>query len=218
MSDSTVAKSVMETYTIIANHEHATIALRCWSRPVKRYDGKPDLTYHCGEILINSSFGSWANIWTACGTPFKDFLIDADFGYLFTKFMGTKLERHDGEGTMLALRRDIIEQRRHGSLDHHGAREVWDAVDWERDRIESDATSCGYALLEVASQIGGEHPMYDYFADPSAWPRVTKHDCQAVGFWREIWPHFVAELKREADLPAGVSASQPSACAQGSSD
>lgn len=203
MAEAIVTKSVMETYTISANHEHATIALRCWSRTVKRHDGKPDGTYYCGEVLINSSFGSWANTWTACGFPFKEFLAAAGFDYLFTKFMGSKLERHDGEGTLKELRRDILQQRRENRLDCAQAREVWDAVDWERDRIESDETSCGYALLEVASRIGDRHPMRDYFADPSGWPRITRPDCQAAGFWRELWPHFVAELEREK-AAAGV--------------
>lgn len=199
-----VTKSVRECYEIHENHEWANITLKCWDRPAN-VGTQHECTYHCGEITIQSSFGTWGYVWTACGVPFKQFLMRAEFDYVFTKFMGTKLERHDGNGTMLQLKRDIIEQRRKGSLDRVEAREAWAAVDWERDRIESDETSCGYALMEVARQIGDRHPMRDHFADPCAWPRVTKHDCQAVGFWRELWPTFLDALKAEAQ-PAAQAA------------
>lgn len=196
-----VTKTVRECYEVRENHEWANITLACWSRTAN-VGTQHECTYHCGEITIQSSFGTWGNIWTACGTPFKQFLIEAEFDYVFTKFMGNRLHRHDGDGTLKQLKRDIIEKRRRTCLDCDEAREVWDAVQCESDRIESDETSCGYALMEVASQIGSKHPMHDHFADPCAWPRITKPDSQAVGFWRELWPSFVAELKAEKQ-PAG---------------
>lgn len=207
MAEASVTKSVMETYTIRANHEHATIGLRCWSRPVQRHDGKPDDTYYCGEIMINSSFGSWANTWTACGRPFKEFLIDTSFDYAFTKFMGTQLERYDGEATVAQIKRDILERRRTNSLDGEEAREAWDCVTDEDERITSDETSYGYAMWDIGSRLPQRHPMRDYFNDASAWPRHTHPDRQAEGFWRELWPHFVAELAKET--ACGVPAVAP---------
>lgn len=199
-----VSKSVRECYEVRENHEWANITLKCLDR--RANVGTPhEGTYYCGEITIQSSFGTWGYVWTACGVPFKQFLLRAEFDYVFTKFMGTKLERHDGDGTMQQLKRDILEKRRRNHLDRDEAREVWDAVAWERDRIECDPTSCGYALMEVASQIGQRHPMHEDFADPCAWPRITKPDAQAVGFWRELWPSFLAELRREAQ-PAAQAA------------
>lgn len=198
----TVTKTVRECYEVREKHEWANITLACWSRTANR-GTQHEGTYHCGEITIQSSFGTWGYVWTACGVPFKQFLIKAEFDYVFTKFMGTRLRRHDGDGTLQQLKRDIIQERRLTCLDRDEAREVWDAVRQESDRIESDETSCGYALMEVASQIGSKHPMHDHFADPSAWPRVTKPDPQAASFWRELWPLFVAELKTETQ-PAGL--------------
>jgi hypothetical protein len=193
-----VTKSVRECYEVRENHEWANITLACWDRPANV--GTPhETTYYCGEITIQSSFGTWGYVWTACGVPFKRFLMRAEFDYVFTKFMGVKLQRHDGDGTLQQLRRDIIEQRRQGSIDKTEARDVWSAVDWESERIESDPTSCGYALMEVARQIGDSHPMHDHFADPCAWSMATRPDSQAVGFWRELWPSFIAELRRETE-------------------
>ena len=191
-----VTKSGREGYEVRENHEWASITWACWASPPP--PGSTRGMYYCGEITIQSSFGTWGYVWTACGVPFKQFLMRAEFDYVFTKFMGTKLERHDGVGTFRQLQRDIIEQRREGRTDRAEARGAWDAIAWERERIESDATSCGYALMEVARQIGGEHPMHDDFADPCSWPRITKPDVQAVGFWRELWPSFINALKAEA--------------------
>lgn len=196
-----VTKTMRECYEVRENHEWANITLACWDRPAN-VGTKHECTYYCGEITIQSSFGTWGYVWTACGAPFKQFLMRAEFDYVFTKFMGTKLERHDGPGTFRQVQLDILKQRRQGSICCSEAREVWDAVVWERERIEASETSCGYALMEVASRIGRKHPMHDAFSDPCAWPRITKPNAQAVGFWRDLWPSFLDALRAETQLAA----------------
>lgn len=194
-----VTKTTRECYEVRDGKpggEWANITLHCWDRTANR-GTKHEGTYYCGEITIQSSFGTWGHIWTACANPFKEFLQKVEFEYAFGKFMGTGLDRYDGDGTLLQLKRDILERRRQNRLDSTQAREAWDAVEWERDRIESDETSCGFALMDVASQLDDRHPMREHFADPCEWPRVTKRDCQAVGFWRELWPLFLDALKAE---------------------
>ena len=95
--------------------------------------------YYCGEIVINSSFGTWSNTWTACGVPFKQFLTRAEFDYLFTKFMGIKLNCFDGNATMVQIKQDIMERRKSGSLDKDEAREAWGSVMDEDERITSNS-------------------------------------------------------------------------------
>ena len=80
-----------EHYVIRKNYEWASIVVRCWEA---EEHGK---TRHCGEILIHSSYGSWANSWGHCGHQFKQFLTKLDFSYLFVKFMGHKFTVFDGE-------------------------------------------------------------------------------------------------------------------------
>lgn len=202
-----VTKSVSECYEVRHNREWASITLRCWDRPANV--GTPhECTYFCGEIAIVSSFGVWGHAWTACAVPFKEFLVGASFDYLFTKFMGLDLHRHDGDGTLRHFMRDIAERRRQGSLDRDEAREVWNAVVEERHEIAAGQTSCGYALMRIADEIGARHPMHDHFADPCAWPNITKPDSQAAWFWRELWPSFVEALKAEiqpAEHPIAVA-------------
>lgn len=110
MSAAVVTKGICERYSVLNGHEHATVVLRCWDNPPPA--GSSRGMYYCGEIMIHSTFGSWANTWTACGVPFKRFLIGAEFGYVFTKFMGADLERFDGEATLKQIKSDIIRQRR----------------------------------------------------------------------------------------------------------
>lgn len=197
----TVKKTTRECYEVRAGHEWANITLACWDR--RANVGTPhEGTYHCGEITIQSSFGCWGYVWTALGEPFKRFLQDAEFDYVFTKFMGLKLRRHDGEAMLREVRREVLSERRQREMSRSEAREAWDAVGDEADRIESSESDCGYAFMDVARVLGRDHPMHDYFADPMAWPRATKDDAQAVGFWRELWPEFVQALKAEEEAAA----------------
>lgn len=224
MAEASVTKSVMETYTVRNGFERATIAVRCWSRPVKRHDDKPDDTYHCGEILINSSFGSWANTWTACGCPFKEFLTEVEFDYAFGKFMGASLRIYDGERTVRKLRSKIIDERRTHALDRDQARAVWDAIEENETELESSSRDYCECMWRIARDLGiterSRHPLWGEFTEPF-YCTEDCYDPQPVGFWREIWPHFIAELKRElagASSIAGVSASDtsvPDAAEQG---
>lgn len=188
----TVTKTTREAYEIWKDHEYATITLKCWDRPVGEKE-----TYYCGEIMINSSFGSWANTWTACASPFKKFLIRLDFGYFFSKLAGTSLEKFDGEASVKEMFKILIERRKSFSMSRLEAREAWQELEFDKGTAESDERSFGDAMMAVAQALGEHHPMHDDFADPSGWPKVTKPDCQAVGFWEKIWPEFVAELKKE---------------------
>jgi hypothetical protein len=192
-----VKKTQRECYEVRADHEFANITIDCWQRQAN-VGTKHEGTYYCGEIVIHSSFGTWGHTWGACAVPFKQFLAEVEFDYVFTKFMGTELRRFDGEVTLREVRREILEQRRNNRTTTDEAREAWDLVAEEESRIESSETDCGYALHDIASSLSDDHPMHDYFADPMSWPRCTKPDIQAVGFWRELWPLFIEAIKAES--------------------
>lgn len=182
-----------EVYSVRKDHEWATIVLRCWSRPVNA--GGRDTTYYCGEIIINSTFGCWANVWTACGNPFKQFLLDAEFDYVFTKFMGTKLEVWDGEGSVESLRRQLLEYRRIGDIDKDEARSLWDEINANEHELESSLNDFVECADRIASNIDSRG-VYRLLSEP--WElTTTQHDHQAVGFWRELWPEFTRALRAE---------------------
>lgn len=194
-----VVKTTRECYEVRANGEWANISLGRWDRPTR--GDAADAYYYGGELAIRSSFGTWGYTWTACAVPFKRFLTGIDFEYAFLKLMGDRLNLFDGTATLKQIQRDIIYRRRHDELSAGEARDVWDAVLWEAERIESgDQSAFGYAMWDVAATIG-RHPMADYFNDPAGWPTRTRHNPQAVGFWRDLWPEFVSALIEE-ELPS----------------
>ena len=183
-----------ETYQVRNKGEWATICLRQWTR--ESTDGHPR---HCGEIMIHSSFGSWANSWGHCGTPFKSFLASLEFGYLFGKLMGTDLRKFDGEGSVKAIKQLILECRRgkrycHVSKDE--AREAWDAVENSSSEAESSLDAFVRVLRDVYDERIGDG-LREQFEEP--WNHsVDKDNPQAVGFWDHIWPEFKALLEKEA--------------------
>ncbi len=193
-----------EVYRIWKDHEWATIMLRCWSRMANV--GTPhEGIYYCGEILIHSSYGAWANTWTACGSPFKRFLMKADFDYVFTKFMGTDLEVWDGEGSVKNLRRKLIEARQIGDLRREDARAFWDEIEGSESELESSQRDFFECCYRMRSDLCID-AVDDILSEP--WElTTTQHDHQAVGFWRELWPEFTQALRAEvaADaLPAAA--------------
>jgi hypothetical protein len=202
-----VTKSVRECYEVREDNPHgewANITLHCWSRLANR-GTKNEGTYYCGEITIQSSFGTWGYIWTACANPFKVFLQQVEFGYVFTKFMGTNLDRFDGEASAREVLKSIIEERRRGYISKANAREAWDAFEDVRSVAECSEHDFGTAMMDVARGLDSNHPLHDLFADPCGWPKATKYDAQAQGFWRQLWPLFVAELHLET-APAACAA------------
>lgn len=196
MTEASVTKSVMETYTVRNRHERATIAVRCWENNSDLAGGRSS---YCGEILINSTYGNWANVWGACGCPFKEFLQKISFDYAFGKFMGHDLEVFDEDRTIEDIKRKLIEVRRERRIDHEEVRDLWEQVE-SIDTYSEEAF--GNSCRDTASSFGPRHPLRDYFNEPWDLKR-TKPDVQATGFWRDIWPHFVAELKKETAAGVG---------------
>lgn len=191
-----VTKATRECYEVRKDGEWANIMLDCWERR-PNFGAPQERVYYCGELVVHSSFGTWGYTWTACASPFKQFLQGVEFAYLFGKFMGVNLDRYDGAATLARLQSDTLAHRRARELTRAQAREAWSEILAESERIKSDAMSCGYALMDVAERLGREHPMREELADPHSWSLQTAHDLQAVTFWRGLWPLFIAALKAE---------------------
>lgn len=192
-----------EVYSVKNNYEFATIVVRCWD---DERDGKP---WYRGELLINSSFGAWANYWNAPGIPFKQFLVSLDFHYLFTKLMGTELEVYDGDGTVKDLKKRLLEMRRKRQLNSAGAKWLWGEIQDSIDRMEASKEgfieACSAISKDVEESWNRElkhdiQEIVELLADPWYQTKDKDHP-QAVGFWREIWPEFVEALKTELTQP-----------------
>lgn len=178
-----------EHYIVRKNLEWASIVVRCWQ--AEEY-GK---TRHCGEILIHSSYGSWANSWGYCGSQFKQFLIGLNFDYIFTKFMGHEFKVFDGELSVRRLRDRLIESRKEGGVTKDEARECWDEIEGRESELESSEREFVDAVYAIVHRVDSGR-VQRIFCEP--WELIRKTaDQQAVGFWRDIWPEFAAALKAE---------------------
>lgn len=191
-----------QVYRVRNNGEWAAFVIREWRTAPDPMCG--GISRECGEILIHSSFGAWAHQWGHLGRPFRQWLLTAEFGYVFTKFMGNELERFDGEASVRAVFERIVHYRRENLLTKDQAREAWNEMRYFASQAESCESYFGEAMRLVSIQIDDDHPMADYFSDPMEWPRMTRDDHQAVGFWRELWPHFINYLRNEIQ-PAALA-------------
>jgi hypothetical protein len=137
----------------------------------------------CGRISIASDFGDWQNGWNACGTSFKQFLCDIGMDYAADKFGADR--RFDHAGTIRAYKENVLASRR-CSMSKELARELWNEI---KD-LEDETDKIGFHMLLWNSK----ELMRYYDGTPELCESVSPHFRR---FWKECWPLFTAELKRE---------------------
>lgn len=178
----TVRKGQCETYAVRNGYDAATICVQEWE-PRETANG----TLYGGVILAHSSFGSYCNAWSACGVPFKHFLLGCEFDYFMSKCLGRDAKEYDGERTLRGVKARIIEVRREGGFSPAQAREAWDCL--AHYEIEDSEYCLREATNhhEIGEALGSE--WYEFIR--------MRPTVQSEGFWRDIWPHFVTALKAE---------------------
>lgn len=185
-----------------SNQEWATICYQGWQGT--GVDGQPR---ECGEILIHSSFGSWANSWSHLGQPFEEWLKEAEKEYCAGKFLGSKAYTFDGEKTVKELRASLLECRREGSLTKNDAKSLWDWVEESQLELECSADSFCNAMSRCFDEADWQDVMPGKYATTGPgrgarhflqepWERiVTSLDRSFNNFWEALWPVFVANLQ-----------------------
>lgn len=187
-----------EVYRIrTAGHEWATIVLFGWQGT-----GVDKQQRECGEILIHSSFGSWANSWGHLGQPFKSFLLQAERDYVGSKFMNERAYEFDGEKTMRDLRQRLIEWRKQGELKKEDARSLWDHLQENEDILTSSDHEFIGGMEIARAELVPSRQLLRFLEEPWEYMSMSLNRCFA-GFWREVWPVFLEQLKAEqAEVPA----------------
>lgn len=191
-----------EVYSVKNAGEWATIVLRAWDEPSQEGSGR-----FRGELLINSTFGSWSHYWSAPGMPFKQFLVELEFDYLMGKLMGRDTDEHNGPGIYQALRKRVLSMRRKGRIDKGAAAWLWREMS-DRDEslegsVESFVEACGNILAEAKESWSVEHTRHfmDELGELLEEPwymTVSRTNPAAQGFWRDIWAEFTKALEDEA--------------------
>lgn len=183
---STITETAIKAYRIKCAGEWATIMVEGWqSNPAA------GATQEQGEILIHSSYGNWGYQWTNAGASFKRFLAGLSFDYMMGKMMPGRLREFDFEASLASWKRHLVAARRSRSLTADEFREIWDescayspcSIDLFMDRIERSRPHGHH-----------DHPLWDSI---NAYA-VCRYNVQAVRFWEDLWPKFVAHLLQES--------------------
>lgn len=147
-----------------------------------------------GRISIASDYGDWQNGWGSCGLSFKKFLGDLDIGYAAGKFGADRW--FDSEGTLKQMKVDIIERRKWQGRDEDDkklAREAWDEFKY-LDGVSFETEFCVVLERDCPNLM----KFFEY--SPNLY-----HDIHPLfrRFWKEAWPLFLEELKKEVskDVP-----------------
>lgn len=186
MTSATITKSPMDSYSIRSGGEWARICIDSYTA----YGD--ERKRHGGEILVYSSFGSYNNHWTHCGVPFPQFLTGLEFDYFMGKTRGSASEEFDPDGSAKCVKERLIELRRRGDLDKEGARTLWSGVE------HLDVASNAHEFMDIMNGLDSDVKNSRYYLIDDAYEYITTRPVpETVSFWREIWPLFIAELKRE---------------------
>lgn len=137
-----------------------------------------------GRLSIASDLGDWQQGWGACGESFKSFLTHLDIGYVAGKFGADRW--FDAERTIKNYRADVLESRRSG-LSKETARSIWNEIKTLAGGYQGK-NEFAFALYET------EYLFRYYNNCPEMYETISPHFHR---FWKECWPPFIAELKRE---------------------
>lgn len=144
------------------------------------------------HVSVDSDYGPFGFCWAHMGPqPWHEFLAGLDFDYAMKKFMGARFQVPLTCDAAAAKARSLVLEARRNGMSAEDARNLFDAV----EEAEIAADDAGAFLREWDRHSGGvmyRHELYD-----ANW---TQPNPQAVGFWAEIWPHFIAAIKPAAEV------------------
>ena len=135
-----------------------------------------------GCISTISDYGNYGYWFGSPGCEFRKFLIGIHAEYLVRKFTESDKSVCNGEKSFKAIKREICERRRRGSLDRLQAREEWELAHEHRD-------------MGAQEQVHWyEHTKLDA---PEILVYEKEHVQQVEAFAEHVWPLFVEQLKVE---------------------
>lgn len=184
----TIINVTSETYHVQRTAGRATIVIRSWQQAGQE----------CGELLINSSYGSWGYLWERLEQPLKAMLADASFDALMGKLMAGELREFDFMASLARWSKRLRNARHARTLTADQYREAYDE--------SCSAQPCGAELflhrLQVSRPLGLQHPLWDDLASCV----VSRTNPRAIAFWLRLWTPFVEQLRVELQAPQAILA------------
>lgn len=203
----TIRKSQADTYRIRNQGEYACFAIECWERPTPRPED-PDGVSYAGELMINSSFGSFCNQWSSCGVPFRQFLLSLSMESFLEKCLGEMADEFDHDKSHKNIKRTVLKARRTKDLTKGEASDIFQLVNslhqfqtkgefvsaiLHFDRFDTTSLYSEKERFEEIIELLG-------FNEP--W-NLTEECINRAGkrFWETFWPIFTEEIRREMEDP-----------------
>lgn len=189
----------METYRIRVGGEWATIALEGW---------RTALGHEQGEVLVHSSFGSWAHQWASMGLPLKHFLQQVGYESLAAKMLGAGAQTFDYDASLEHWKRSLVKARRRRMISSDEFRNAWDVSCCDMPcSLDLFLWRIQWAEPDVRASI--KRPGSLASRSLTLWHDVERHavyktDPQFRAFWDELWPRLVLQLRSEM-----VAANEP---------
>ncbi|MBB3806371.1 hypothetical protein FHR51_002523 [Xanthomonas arboricola] len=170
-------------FSIAANGEHGRFYLTEGSEP----DGRGGTRHWC-VLACHTTFGTVGHTWTSMGGPAAWFLAKIGRDYAINKLWCQHSQIFCGDKAVTDIRRQILDDRRQRELSHDDARERYDAF---VDGIDNES--------QLGMLVEREAWLYDMLVHGGG-SQVGKVDNpQAIGFWKQLWPAFIAELTAEVE-------------------
>lgn len=193
-----VTKSVCEIYEVVIGEAHASIVVRTWDNVI---NGR---TAFGGELLINSSFGTFCNIWSNSSVPFKQYLAQLDQETFLLKTLGLqarvycpgvtwdkfakKIESYQASKTLTECQVSLIMLA--FSSEFESTNQSYQAYIETIEKMAADPAIISELSSDVVDLVFSTLPMIQgYKPNPSG-----------VSFWTQLWPEFSAAVHRELEI------------------
>lgn len=147
-----------------------------------------------GFFSAVSDYGNYAFLWTHHGCDdFREFLLRAerDWDYFLRKL--SPEQTYDGEKTVRAIRREILEARRNGRISKRMARLEWDLLEECEAGLEYET---GFAHWYGQTDLD----------DEAFGLRRVSHDSNAIAFVRKTMPRLAEVLRAELEAERAAAA------------
>lgn len=146
-----------------------------------------------GSFSAITSFGNFAYIWSSIGTrTLKEFLQNLGYDYFFTKTDAPRRGmRWDKDGSVKAIKETIIDRRRKAYITRDQARDAWQAVEQIAEDTGGQPAEEGIFATRVYDDWDISTALRNDYEGITAQVR----DPQCLGFWKTLWPVFLAEVR-----------------------
>lgn len=166
-----------------ANGEYGDFYLLEGSEPAA--DGR---TRHWCQLTCNTAFGVVGHTWCSMGMPAARFLSKISKDYALDKLWALNTEVYDEDTARTNMQKYLVKRRREDGISSDRARELW-------DDLKTEDLSFEHCLIQF---VYGDAFWQDAFGSDT--PRYKIRNPQAEGFWKTLWPSFLAGLKANSEV------------------